>query len=287
ALLRRCVGRFFEDGSASRRSVRVADAAGIQAAEVFRATPAARRFARSAAERCVGLQLVPVDAHGRFAHPDAQAEARTESRQPGALRHRPQRRLQVRAVMPFRRLSVFNGTLRSKFLLSLTLITALITSAVLMIVQYRVRIHVREGSAQAMRDSVVTFQSLQQQRESMLERSTALLAALPPLKAVMTSQDPATIQDASTIFWQLAGSQVFVLADRAGKLAAFHTATPGFTTSAADSSIKRYLAGGESHDWWFGGGHLFQVFLEPIYFGSPDSGHPIGILAVGYEIDAS
>ena len=189
--------------------------------------------------------------------------------------------------MPFRTRSMFNGTLRTKFLLSLTLITALITSAVLMIVQYRVRIHVREGIAQAMRDSVVTFQSLQQQRESMLERSTALLAALPPLKAVMTSQDPATIQDASTIFWELAGSQVFVLADRDGKLAAFHAATPGFTTSAADSSIKRYLAGGESHDWWFGGGHLFQVFLEPIYFGSPDSGHPIGILAVGYEIDAS
>jgi signal transduction histidine kinase len=171
--------------------------------------------------------------------------------------------------------------------LSLTLITALITSAVLLTVQYRVRIHVREEIAQALRESVVTFQSLQRQRESTLERSTALLATLPPLKAAMTSADQATIQDASTMFWELAGSQVFVLADRSGKLAALHTTAPGFTAREAEASIRRYLAGGESHDWWFGGGHLFQVFLEPIYFGSPESGHPIGILAVGYETDAS
>jgi signal transduction histidine kinase len=150
-----------------------------------------------------------------------------------------------------------------------------------------VRIHVREEIAQALRESVVTFQSLQRQRELTLERSTALLATLPPLKAAMTSADQATIQDASTMFWELAGSQVFVLADRSGKLAALHTTAPGFTAREAEASIRRYLAGGESHDWWFGGGHLFQVFLEPIYFGSPESGHPIGILAVGYETDAS
>jgi signal transduction histidine kinase len=181
---------------------------------------------------------------------------------------------------------VFNGTLRSKFLLSLTLITALITSAVLLVVQYRVRIHVREEIAQALRDSVVTFQSLQQQRESTLERSTALLATLPPLKAVMTSGGQATIQDASSTFWELAGSQIFVLADRSGQLAALHTAAPGFTAIAAEASIQRYLAGGDSRAWWFGGGHLFQVFIEPISVGPSESGHPIGLLAVGYEIDA-
>jgi len=176
--------------------------------------------------------------------------------------------------------------LRNKFLLSLTLITALITSAVLLVVQYRVRVHVREEIAQALRDSVVTFQSLQRQRESTLERSTALLATLPPLKAVMTSEDRATIQDASATFWKLVGSQIFVLADRSGQLAALHTAAPGFRTADAEAALRRDLAAGEPHSWWFGGGHLFQVFLEPIYFGSPESGRPIGVLAVGYEVDA-
>src|SRR5947209_16121734 len=93
--------------------------------------------------------------------------------------------------------TLFQGTLRTKFLLSLVLISALLTWATLLLVQYRVRIHAREEIAEALRNSVITFQSFQQQRESMLERSAALLATLPPLKAVMTSRDAATIQDAS------------------------------------------------------------------------------------------
>src|SRR5205809_392336 len=36
---------------------------------------------------------------------------------------------------------------------------------------------------------------------------------------------------------------------------------------------------------WFGNGRLFEVFLQRIYFGSPEDDTPIGILAVGYEID--
>ena len=190
-------------------------------------------------------------------------------------------------MIPLPRLPAFSGTLRSKFLLSLTVITALITSAMLLVVQYRVRVHVREEIAQALGNSVVTFQSLQQQRESTLGRSTALMATLPPLKAVMTSGDRATIQDASGTFWELAGSQIFALADRAGTVEALHTSVPGFTAEAAQAALARSVAGGASHDWWFGGGRLFQVFLEPIYFGSAESGHPIGILAVGYEVDAS
>jgi signal transduction histidine kinase len=177
------------------------------------------------------------------------------------------------------------GTLRTKFLLSLALISALLTSATLLLVRHRVQIHVREEMGQALANSVVTFQSLQQQRESTLERSAALLATLPPLKAVMTSQDMATIQDASTTFWDLIGSQMFVLADRSGRLVAIHTATPGFTRTDAQQSMLRSLAGGESRDWWFGGGHLFEVFLQPIYFGAPDDSAPIGMLAVGYDID--
>jgi len=99
------------------------------------------------------------------------------------------------------------GTLRTKFLLSLVLISPLLTSATLLLVRYRVQLHVRDEITQALRNSVVTFQSLQQQRESTLERSAALLATLPPLKAVMTSRDTATIQDASATFWNLSGSQ--------------------------------------------------------------------------------
>ena len=180
---------------------------------------------------------------------------------------------------------MFRGTLRTKFLLSLALISTLLTSATLLLVRRRVEIRVREQIAQGLHTSVVTFQSLQQQREATLERSAALLAALPPLKAVMTSQHTATIQDASAMFWRLAGSQLFVLADGSGSLMALHTSAPGFTPADAQEAVRRSLAKAQSRDWWFGGGHLFEVFLQPIYFGSADDNSPMGILAVGYEID--
>ena len=147
------------------------------------------------------------------------------------------------------------------------------------------QIHVRDEIDQALRNSVVTFESLQQQRESTLERSAALVATLPPLKAVMTSRDMATIQDASATFWDLSGSQLFVLVDRSGTVVAIHTSTPGFSRAEAQESIRRSLAKGETRDWWFGGGRLFQIFLQPIYFGAPDGNSPIGMLAVGFNVD--
>src|SRR5690348_17892193 len=121
------------------------------------------------------------------------------------------------------------GSLRTKFLLSLALISALLTSTTLLLVRYRVQLHVRQEIDQALRNPVITFESLQQQRESTLERSAALVATLPPLKAVMTSRDMATIQDASAMFWDLSGSQLFVLVDRSGTVVAIHTSTPGFS----------------------------------------------------------
>ena len=180
---------------------------------------------------------------------------------------------------------MFAISLRTKFLLALAVISASLTWATLLVVRARVKVEVREEIAAGLRNSVVTFQSLQEQREATLSRSAALLAALPPLKAVMTSQDRATIQDASATFWKLVGSDLFVLADGGGRLMAMHTARPGFTEAEAQQALARSWAGGESKGWWYGSGRLFQIFLQPIYFGAADDGLRIGIVAVGYEID--
>lgn len=177
------------------------------------------------------------------------------------------------------------ASLRTKFLLALVAISASITTAVLLVVRHRVELRAREEVVTALDNSIVTFDRLQQQREFTLERSAALLAALPTLKALMTSEHPGTIQDASGTFWQLVGSQIFALADREGTISAFHTTTPEFPRDAAQTAIRRYLAGGDAQDWWFGAGHLFQVFLQPIALGESDTGYPIGLLAVGYEIN--
>ena len=180
---------------------------------------------------------------------------------------------------------MLKGKLRTKLLLSLLLVSSLLTWATLLIVRHRVRLEVRDEIFEGLSNSVVTFQSLQRQRQDTLTRSAALLANLPSLKAVMTTEHEATIQDAATDFWQLIGSDLFALADRSGKLMALHTARAAFSRAEAQESLRRSLGGGGLRDWWFGSGHLFEVFIQPIYFGSAAEHTLLGVLAVGYEVD--
>ena len=39
--------------------------------------------------------------------------------------------------------------------------------------------------------------------------------------------------------------------------------------------------------WWFAGGHLYEVVLAPIYFGPPADNTLLGVVAVGYEMNAA
>ena len=175
--------------------------------------------------------------------------------------------------------------LRTKLLLSLVLTTTSLTCAALLIVQYRMREKARQEIYESLRNSVITFQNFQRQRQITLARSAGLLADLPHLKALMTTFHAPTIQDASLDFARLAGSDLFVLADRSGRVVALHTTTAGFDRETASDSLARTLHRGENRDWWFGGGHLYEVFIQPIYFGSPVDNSLLGVLAMGYEVD--
>lgn len=175
--------------------------------------------------------------------------------------------------------------LRTKFLLALAVISALLTCAMLLMVRRRVEMRVRVQLGEELRNSLETFQILQRQREETLERAAALMATLPPLMAVMTSQDTATIQDGSSMFWKLSGSQLFVLTDRDGNLLALHSTAGGLARAEAEAPARRSLQSGRTRDWWRVGGHLFQVFLQPIYFGAREENPQIGVLAIGFEVD--
>jgi signal transduction histidine kinase len=167
----------------------------------------------------------------------------------------------------------------------MVLITAGLTALSLLVVRHSVRSHVREGIAQDLRNSVTTFQNFQHDREVMLTHSAELVAYLPITRAIMTSPDPATIQDASKDVWQLTGSDLLVLVDRSGKVVALHTKSAGFTREAAQKYFDRSLAEEDSSHWWFGDHHLYQTFVQPVYFGSKTEGPLLGFLIIGYEID--
>jgi hypothetical protein len=102
-----------------------------------------------------------------------------------------------------------NFRLRTKFLLSLLLIIFGLTGATLLTVHHTVARHFRAQIQVDLQNSVVDFRQFQRQREVDLAHSAELLADLPNLKAMMTTQDPATIQDASRTIWRLAGQQPF------------------------------------------------------------------------------
>lgn len=175
--------------------------------------------------------------------------------------------------------------LRTRFLLSMVLITFGLTALSLLVVRHSVQNHVREGIAQDLRNSVTTFRNFQHDREMTLTHSAELVAYLPITRSIMTASDPATIQDASKDLWPLTGSDLLAMADRNGAVVALHTKTAGFTRAAAQNYFERSLSEEDSSHWWYGNHHLYQTFVQPVYFGSKTDGSLLGFLIIGYEID--
>src|SRR5437763_12088295 len=143
--------------------------------------------------------------------------------------------------------------LRTKFLLSMVLISAGLTSLSLLLVRQSVQSRARQEIVESLRNSVSTFLSFHREQQITLSHSADLLADLPNLRALMTTNHEATIQDGSTPLWRLAGSDLFVLADRNGKVVALHTNAPGFTWEMAQHSLDTSFDRQES--WWFGTKH--------------------------------
>lgn len=173
--------------------------------------------------------------------------------------------------------------LRTKFLLSMVLISSGLTALSLLLVRNSMESEVRQQIFSDLRNSVTTFQSFEEEQEITLSHSADLLADLPILRSLMTTDHEPTIQDASMPLWQLAGSDLFALANRNGKIVALHTYYPEFTWPMAQNALDASLE--RQEQWWFGAKHLFEIFLKPIYFGPASQDRLLGFLVIGREID--
>jgi signal transduction histidine kinase len=175
--------------------------------------------------------------------------------------------------------------LRTKFLIAMLLTSAGLTAVSLLIVQRTVANHVRRGLSNDLANSVETFRNLQREREAALARSAELMADLPNLKALMTSHHPPTIQDASREMFNLSGGDLFALLDPTNQFVGFHTKSPGITRGQAQQLLAGHGSLDEPLQWWFAGGHLYEVVLAPIYFGPRTDNALLGVVAVGYEMN--
>jgi signal transduction histidine kinase/ActR/RegA family two-component response regulator len=200
--------------------------------------------------------------------------------------------------------------LRTKFLLSLSLVTVALSCATLFAVRSSGENHARQQLVAGTHTSLLTFDVLFRQKQSALERKADLLAtqaAMAGAPADVEDSDPGSApasggQKANPSDAQAApadasaadpdadalsgaadplesdGSDLVAVADTPGKIVVLHSRETNFPPAEAEQMLKRSLAGGSRADWWYVGGTLYQVALERIGSGR-------GTVIVGREID--
>lgn len=173
--------------------------------------------------------------------------------------------------------------LRTKFLCSLVLITAGLTCATLLVVRHNVQVHLQRETELDARSAIRTFEVIQHQRELELSHTADLLATLAEIR----NEDASIIQDSSEDPWQSDSCNLFALADPSGKIIALHTTTPGFPRNAAEKMFRLSLKAHTASRWWYGGGRLFQVVLQPVFNRDLPRKPLAGTVIVGHEIDTS
>jgi signal transduction histidine kinase len=157
------------------------------------------------------------------------------------------------------------------------------TASSLYIVQIRLRRQVHANLEADLNHSVETFQDLEAGRLAALERENALMAALPSLKALMTTNDPRTVADDAVDFWKTSGNDLFALAD------GDHRVQAADARGAANTDILRLdlqaVVADPSKHYLVSNGRLFEFSVRPIYFGSQTNGTLLGYVISGYAID--
>jgi signal transduction histidine kinase/ActR/RegA family two-component response regulator len=175
-----------------------------------------------------------------------------------------------------------NLRLRTKLLLSFVLLTAALTCATLLIVRRSAQIQTQLQIEQDARNATLMFQVMEDQHQAALSRKADLLASL----AYMRNGDISAIKDASEDPWKSDDCNMFVLADRKGKIVSLRSTKHVFPTSVAEELLHRSLNSGGSSGWWINDKDVYQVVLQPFYDGAPVKGNLQGIVVVGRSMDA-
>ena len=166
---------------------------------------------------------------------------------------------------------------------AMAVVILLVTSLSLLLIRQRLRSQVADDVSQDLGRSVMIFGNLQAERLRDLEHENALLAALPTLKALMTSGDDRTIQDGAVEFWQIGGTDLFALAAPDGRIVAAYTKSP-----SSDVGIRqglRALLASPDKQYIIDGGSLYSCSVRPLYFGSETNGTLLGYVINGDSLE--
>jgi signal transduction histidine kinase len=175
--------------------------------------------------------------------------------------------------------------MRTTLLIALLALSLGLTATSLMVIRTTVQRQINDSLASDLNHSVRTFENLQRQRRETLSRSSALVADLPSLKALMTTSDQRTIEDGGVEFWKVSGSDLFVLGTTAGKIVTYNNL--GAPLASAD--VQNAFAASIEHAGMAQtaqiGGRLFEMIAQPLYFGPVARGSVLGYVGIASVID--
>jgi signal transduction histidine kinase len=157
------------------------------------------------------------------------------------------------------------------------------TSLFLLLAGFTVNRQVGRTSLAEMARSRDTFRALEQQRQDLLLRQTALLSELPSLKALMTTNDRPTIVDAGRTFWQTSGSDIFALMRPDGTLLVVYSNGRSIAVEDCSQALIRSRDTPYRTTLMLISGRLFEIATEPISFAAGDQRRVLGYISTGYE----
>jgi signal transduction histidine kinase/ActR/RegA family two-component response regulator len=199
-----------------------------------------------------------------------------------ASRFRSALHVLLRALSSFHREWKEDLQLRTKLLLSFVFLIAGLTSVTLLVVRHNARALAQQRIEQDVKNAILTFQVVERQQQRALSHKADLLAWV----AFLRNGDVTAINDASEDPWQSDDCNLFVLTDRNGKILALHSRTwQTFPPAIAQQMAARSVRRGETSSWWFGGGNLYQVVLQPFYEDASTKKNLLGFVVVGRSID--
>ncbi len=175
--------------------------------------------------------------------------------------------------------------MRTTLMVSLLAASLGLTAMCLLIIRFGVGQEIQRRLDADISHSLNTFHNVADQRNQMLSREAALLADLPSLKALLATQDGQTIQDASSTFWVTSGSDFFALAATDGRIFTYSNHGALLDQSRVQKGIDDCMANSRSNCLVAFGDRLYQLSLQPLYFGPASNGSQLGWVVIGYAVD--
>jgi signal transduction histidine kinase len=177
--------------------------------------------------------------------------------------------------------------MRTTLMVSLLAVSLGLTATCLLIIRISVEQEIRNGLESDLEHSFTTFRNISRQRNEMLSKEAALLADLPSLKALMSTQDPHTIQDGSPEFWTISGSDFFALVSQNGKLFTHLNRGSVLSDALVAPGLQACMIAQERPEepcMIAFGSSLYELSIHPLYFGSPANDSRLGYVIIGYAI---